>query len=123
MTRATTQSDQRRFRRYVLNLPCRVKPRKSVKRSGLLAELRTETQDVSGGGLFFVAPAEWIVGTELEVELYLPASASGEDPVAIRCRGKVARVVPQEEGRVGVGATIEQYRFFHPKETPPETVS
>ena len=67
-----TSPYQRRFRRYGIKLPCRVKPRVSRK-SAVLPELEVETLDVSGGGLFFLASAEWTVGTAIELELDLPA--------------------------------------------------
>jgi len=103
-----TSSDQRRFRRYGLKLPCRVKPRAS-RQSAILPEL-VETLDVSGGGLFFVASAELTIGTAIEFELDLPALVVPR-PARIRCRGKITRVVPQEEGRIGIGATIDHYKL------------
>jgi hypothetical protein len=104
-----TSPDQRRFRRYGVKLPCRVKPRASRK-SAVLPELEVETLDVSGGGLFFVASAELTIGTAIELELDLPAHVVPR-PVRIRCRGTITRVVPQEEGRIGIGATIDHYKF------------
>ena len=57
-----TSRDQRRFRRYGVKLPCRVKPRASC-RSTILPELEVETFDVSRGGLFFLVSAELTIGT------------------------------------------------------------
>jgi len=91
-----------------MKLPCRVKPRASGK-SPVLPELAVETLDVSGGGLFFLASAQWTVGTAIEFELDLPADV-GRRLVGIRCRGKITRVVPQEGGRTGIGATIDHYK-------------
>jgi hypothetical protein len=102
-------TNQRRFRRYGVKFPCRVKPRVS-HRSPLLPQLEVETQNVSSGGLFFLAPAEWAVGTVLEFELDLPVRVL-RSPVSIRCRGTITRVVPQEGGRMGIGATIDHYKF------------
>ena len=105
-----TSPDQRRFRRYGIKLPCRVKPRASGK-SPVLPELAVETLDVSGGGLFFLASAQkWTIGTTIEFELDLPADV-GRRAVGIQCRGKITRVVPQEGGRIGIGATIEHYKI------------
>ena len=104
-----TSPDQRRFRRFGVKLPCRVKPRASRK-SAVLPELEVETLNVSGGGLFFWAPAEWTVGTAIEFELDL-AGHVVRRPVSIRCRGTITRVVPQEGGRIGIGATIDHYKF------------
>jgi hypothetical protein len=66
--------------------------------------------DVSGGGLFFLASSEWNIGTAIEFELDLPAHVARR-PVKIRCRGIITRVVPQEGGRTGIGATIDHYRI------------
>ena len=68
---------------------------------------------MSSGGFFLVTSEEWKLGAEIECELQLPMKAFGGRPVGIRCRGKVARIVPQESGRIGIGATIDQYEFFH----------
>ena len=106
-----TSPDQRRFRRYSMKLPCRVKPRASGK-NAVFPELKVETLDVSGGGLFFLASAEWTIGTAIEFELDLPTGV-GRRPVGIRCWGTITRVVPKEGGRMGIGATIDHYRFSH----------
>jgi hypothetical protein len=112
MTAKASSEDQRRFRRYAVNFPCVVKPRKKRKAvEG--AELEAETQDVSSGGLFFLATSNWEIGTEIECELRLPVKAFGGRPIGILCRGKVARIVSKDGDRVGVGATIEHYEFFH----------
>jgi hypothetical protein len=104
-----TSSEQRRFRRYDMRLPCRVKPRASRK-SPMLPEFAVETMDVSGGGLFFLAPAQWSIGTAIEFQLDLPADG-GRRPVGVRCRGTITRIVPQEGGRVGIGATIDHFKI------------
>lgn len=104
-----TSPNQRRFRRYGVKLPCRIKPRASRK-SAVRPETEVETLDVSRGGLFFLASAEWTIGTAIEFELDLPALVVGK-PLRIRCRGTITRVVPQEEGRMGIGATIDHYEY------------
>jgi hypothetical protein len=104
-----TPTNKRRFPRYGVKLPCRVKPRGS-RQSALLPELEVETENVSSGGLFFLASAGWTVGTAIEFELDLPAQVL-RSPVRIRCRGTITRVVPQEGGRIGIGATIDHYKI------------
>jgi hypothetical protein len=100
--------EQRRFRRYSVNFPCEIKPAKhSAKR------VPTHTQDVSCGGLYFTVSGEWETGMPIEFVLHLPLKAMGSKPVALRCQGKVSRVVPQEDERVGIGATIERFEFIH----------
>lgn len=101
--------DQRRFKRFGVKLPCRVKPR-APRKGAAAPELAVETQDVSRGGMFFLTSTDFAVGTAIEVELDLPELIAGKQ-AKIRCRGVVTRVVPQTEGRVGIGATIDYYRI------------
>jgi hypothetical protein len=81
-----------------------------LHKSAILSELEVETLDVSRGGLFFVASAELTIGTAIEFELDIPALLAPR-PARIRCRGTIARVVPQEEGQIGIGATIDHYKI------------
>jgi hypothetical protein len=100
--------EQRRFRRYSVNFPCEIKlSRQSGKR------ISTTTQDVSCGGLYFSVPSEWEIGSPIEFTLHLPLKAMGRRTVALRCQGKVARIVEREEQRFGIGATIERFEFVH----------
>jgi len=111
----TSSPDQRRFQRFGVKLPCRVKPR--TKRKGpAVQELEVETKDVSRGGMFFMAATDLAIGTAIDFELDLPASLL-PTPARIRCRGTVTRVVPQPGGRVGIGATIDYYKIS--PTTPP----
>ena len=75
--------------------------------------IQAETKDVSTGGLYFETSADWKVGAEIECMLHLPVKAFGGRPVAIRCRGRIARVIQNEPGSIGVGATIEHFEFQH----------
>ena len=113
MQQSHGEIDQRSFRRYGVNFPCTVrlaKKRKSHK-APVEAAIETETINVSTRGLYFEASADWKVGTEIECLLHLPVKAFGRQPVAIRCRGKIARVTQKAPGIIGVGATIEQFKF------------
>jgi hypothetical protein len=120
-----TSADQRRFRRYGVKLPCRVKVRAERKRE-ILPPIETETMDVSGGGLFFLASAGLAVGTAIEFEMDLPPLIVSS-PARIRCRGTITRIVPQEGELVGIGATIDYYKISprRPKanEMPPARYS
>ncbi|MBI4442680.1 MAG: PilZ domain-containing protein [Acidobacteria bacterium] len=118
-----TTREQRRFRRFAVDLPCRVKPRKSRKAAAAESELRVNTQDISKGGLFFVAPADWQVGTDIECIIQLPVEAFGSPGVTIKCRGRIARTISLEGGGIGVGATIERFQFVRPKKKQLEGVA
>ncbi len=72
-----------------------------------------ETRNMSAGGLYFTAVAEWTVGSEVECLIQLPVKTFGGRPVGIRCRGKIARIESLEQGGIGVGATIEHFEFLH----------
>jgi hypothetical protein len=100
--------EQRRFRRYSVNFSCEIKPGRHSGR-----RISTHTQDVSCGGLFFTVPGQWQVGAPVEFILRLPLRAAGRRTVALRCQGKVARVVQQEDEQCGIGATIERFEFVH----------
>ena len=104
-----TPPNQRRFRRYDVKLPGRVKPREP-RETPPPPELEVETQDVSRGGMFFTASVGLNVGTAIDFELDLPARVE-QSPAVIRCRGTITRVVPQDGGRMGIGATIEHYKI------------
>jgi hypothetical protein len=58
-----------------------------------------------------VVPAEPKFTTEIECQIRLPIKTLVGKTVAIRCRGKVVRMVPQESGSIGVAATIEHFAF------------
>ena len=115
------QIDQRRFHRYGVNFPCTVRSAKKLKshKAPVETAIEAETKDVSIGGLYFEASADWKVGTEIECLLYLPVKALGGQPVAIRCRGEIARVTQKAPGSIGVGATIKRFEFQHLEKMPP----
>ena len=101
--------EQRRYHRYQVRFPCVVRRSRGRKaKHGLTAA----TVNVSASGLFFVADANWDVGTGIECWLRLPPGPVGSRTVAIRCRGKIVRVIGLESGEIGVGATIETYKIL-----------
>lgn len=104
--------EKRRFHRYMVKFPCAVKPLRARQESAQ-ADLVVHTQDISSGGLFFVASAPWEVGTPIECVIQLTSKAFGGRSVGVRCRGRIARLVPNEQGGVGIGATIDRFEFVH----------
>ena len=111
-----TATEQRRFRRYALQFPCVVRPKERRKKAAKSA-IRVETKDISKGGLYFVAHADWKVGTAIECTIELPLQVFGGRRVGIQCRGKIARLVSETEGRIGVGATVDTFQFTQLKKS------
>ena len=104
-------ADQRRSRRYGVQFPCVVSPKEGRKKSPK-PSIEVKTKDVSKGGLYFVASVDWKVGTAVECVIELPLEVFGGQRRAIRCRGKIARLVPETDGRIGVGVTIDTFQFI-----------
>jgi hypothetical protein len=90
-----------------MSLPLRVLPRESSSH-----ELRTQTRDVSYQGLYFLAEAQFEVGSEIEFVLTLPKQVAETGEVDIRCRGQIVRVESTTNGHTGVAAKIERYEFL-----------
>jgi hypothetical protein len=107
MTNAFTEN-HRRARRYAVKLPCLVKARKSGRNAS--HEIQAETHDVSRSGLFFFTFGEWKLGGRIECKLRFRGPGF-QHPVTVRCKGKIARLVPRQGGLIGVAATIDTYEF------------
>ncbi len=95
----------------MVRFPCSVRHTRGSKKPVETA-ISVETKNVSTGGIYFEASADWKIGTEIECLLHLPVKAFGGRPVGIRCRGKIARVEHPRPETVGVGATIEHFEFL-----------
>jgi hypothetical protein len=100
-------SERRVARRFTMSLPLRVLPREARS-----TELRTRTRDVSYRGLYFLAEAQFEVGSEIEFVLTLPHQIAQTGDVDIRCRGQIVRVESTSNGQMGVAAKIERYEFM-----------
>ena len=100
-------AERREARRFTMSLPMRVYPRESKGR-----EMEAHTRDVSYRGLFFVADANFKVGSEIEFVITLPQQVTQSSDVNIRCLGEVVRVEPTENGRAGIAAKIARYEFI-----------
>ncbi len=99
-------ADRREARRFTMSLPMRVSPR--AKRR----ELDAHTRDVSYRGLYFVADADFEVGSEIEFVITLPQQVTQSGDVNIRCQGEVVRTEPTGNGTVGIAAKIARYEFI-----------
>jgi hypothetical protein len=100
-------AERREARRYTMTLPIRVLPREPNN-----AALSAHTRDVSYRGLYFLAEANFDVGTEIEFVITLPQQISKSGDVDIRCRGEIVRVEMASNGHIGIAAKIERYEFL-----------
>ena len=100
-------ADRREARRFTMSLPMRVLPREPKG-----YELDAHTRDVSYRGLYFLAEANFDIGSEIEFVITLPQQVTQSGDVNIRCLGQVVRIEPTENGRVGIAAKIARYEFM-----------
>lgn len=100
-------SERREARRFTMNLPLRVLPREPKDH-----ELTAHTRDLSYQGLYFLTEASFEVGNEIDFVITLPQQVTQSTDVNIRCQGKIVRVEPTENGRVGIAAKIGRYEFL-----------
>src|SRR5258706_2724887 len=99
-------ADRREARRFTMSLPMRVSPRAKGR------ELDANCCDVSYRGLYFVADADFEVGSEIEFVIALPQQVTKSGDVNIRCQGEVVRIEPNGNGSVGIAARIARYEFI-----------
>jgi hypothetical protein len=100
-------AERREARRFTMSLPLRVLPQAAKGR-----ELAASTRDVSYQGLYFLADAKFEIGSEIEFVITLPERVTRSGDVNIRCQGKIVRVEPTENGRMGIAANIARYEFI-----------
>lgn len=101
-------TEQRRTRRFTLQLPLSIK-----LAGGEKAAFPGVTQNISSSGVLFTAEREPDLGSPIEFIVTL--NATGPTPVSLRCIGKVLRAEPIPAG-VGseayqIAATLERYEF------------
>ena len=100
-------TERREARRFTMSLPMRVLPQEAKGR-----ELDAHTRYVSYRGLYFLADANFEIGSEIEFVITLPQQVTQSGDVNIRCLGEVVRIEPTENGRVGIAAKIARYEFM-----------
>ncbi len=74
-------------------------------------ELVARTRDLSYRGLYFLAEADFEVGSEIDFVITLPQQVTQSGDVHIRCQGEIVRV-EATEGGVGIAAKIARYEFI-----------
>ena len=102
------RADRREARRFNMTLPMRI-----LSIDSNSPELKAVTRDVSYRGLYFLAEAEFKLGSAIEFVITLPEQVTRGGDVNIRCHGEVVRTETTQNGKVGVAARIERYEFLH----------
>jgi len=104
----SAQPERRAAQRFAMNVPVAVEcPEDSFPQETALSH------DVSAKGIFFLMQARPREGSSIEFTVTLPSEVTLTDPMRVKCRGHVIRVVDEENtSRCGVGATIEGYHSF-----------
>src|SRR5947208_14624388 len=90
-------ADRREARRFNMTLPMRL-----LSRDSNSPELKGQTRDVSYRGLYFLAEANFKIGSAIEFVLTLPEQVTRSGDVNIRCQGKVVRTEPTQKGRTRI---------------------
>jgi Tfp pilus assembly protein PilZ len=75
-----------------------------------------EIQNVSEHGVFFTTARKMSIGDPLELFFTLPRELTGRSPEPVRCQARIVHVHPQvlNNGRTGIGATIDQFEAEPP---------
>jgi hypothetical protein len=102
------QPERRSAQRFAISVPVAVQcPEGSFPQETALSH------DVSAKGIFFLMRSRPREGSPIEFTVTLPAEVTLTDPMRVNCKGRVIRVVEDENThRIGVGATIEGYNSF-----------
>ena len=100
--------EHRRHRRYHLSIPVDIRHADREEPA-----VRTASRDISAKGIYFLLSPGAEVGTALEFDMVLPPQMCQGKIVRVHCRGRVARRDgPDEQGRIGIAAVIEEYEFI-----------
>ncbi len=101
--------ERRAMRRFDMRLPAAVR-----MASNDVAEIATETDNVSARGVFFHLPRPLQLGDRLAVTLTFPPHVTLTEKVRVRFDARVIRVEPQRVfgAPVGIAAAIEAYEFL-----------
>jgi len=107
------QRDQRKSRRFLIQLPVIVR----WVDDNLVGEVEAQTQDVSSSGLRFDLSKAPKTNSVVEILLTLPRQLSNAGPVRVRCRGHVVRTNPKGSDTTEVVAAIERFEFMRDAES------
>ena len=106
MTKSRDNAERRNAQRFPLQLPLAVRAEANQQ--------RTQTQDISAGGVMFYLDSHLAVGTAVEFTVLMPAAVLGTpQDVRVNCVGRVVRCRQQGQRRA-VAAIIDEYQFERP---------
>jgi hypothetical protein len=111
--RLVIQREQRKSRRFLIQLPLIVR----WADGNLVGEAEAETQDVSSGGVRFHLPKALKTGSGVDILMTLPNQLFPTGSVRVRCRGRVARTGLKGLDNVEVIAAIERFEFIRDAES------
>ena len=108
-------TEARTGKRFPLRLPITIRKPKSTRKH------KGATSDVSAGGAYFSADADFEVGATIELAITLPHQALGtRKDVELHGSGRVVRAEAapagtpkgkKKQGRKGLACVIDQYKF------------
>jgi hypothetical protein len=101
--------EQRKTRRFTLHLPVALTRAGNVQLSDA-----GFTQNISSCGVLFTAQREFDVGGPIEYIVTLIDES--DNPVNLKCVGKVVRQVNGPDHPGAVAATVERYEFVRSRE-------
>ena len=97
-----TSKDRRCAPRTSMRLPLVVR----LLNGSAAHEEHTFTRDVSFSGCYFYLDGETGGRREVEITMTLPPEGNNPTGIQVRYTGRVARLEPSSEGRLGVAATF-----------------
>jgi|SRR5215469_11802491 len=112
--------ERRSARRFQLTLPVAVRTVSSRQDESLGGR----TRDISAHGLYFTVDWEFNLGSEVDLELTLPAELTQGTELLIRARCRVVRAEKKRDkgtDRIGVAAIIQRYDIVRAEPSSSET--
>jgi hypothetical protein len=105
---AEAQQEKRAARRFALRIPVAV-ARGEDTNYGESAELR----DVSARGISLYLDSPIEQGSPIGFTLTLPPEITLTESIRVQCKGRIVRIEGNAgEGKLAVGAVIEEYEFL-----------
>ncbi len=97
--------ENRRTRRFQLQLPLSI-----VRAGATRLNSNGHTQNISSSGVLFTSEREPDLGGPIEYVITL--NNGGNQPVSLRCMGKVLRSQGSPAAAFQIAATLERYEFI-----------